>query len=230
MRTLWLTVTSCHELRAYRTESLLCVDRRHGTALSRYHLVVSALWRCLPAGCVRRSCWADSALLSVQPVHANGLCRKHWYRICQAWYVCTLYVRCAVTWLTLSLCVRMLLYWSCDLLRVHYWCRACYATCLLHVCYTKAAVSCPKCVRETLWLRVHYWCRACCATCLLRVCHTKAARSVCMNSVVRLLRAHPLAPCLPRVSWNEACIPISAALVCMILAAVRFAMNCAAGT
>ena len=92
----------------------------------------------------------------------------------------------------------------CGLLRVHYWCRACYATCLLHVCYTKAAVSCPKCVRETLWLRVHYWCRACCATCLLRVCHTKAARSVCMNYVARLLRVHPPAPCLPRVSWNEA--------------------------
>ena len=79
-------------------------------------------------------------------------------------------------------------------------------------------------------LRVNYWRRACFATCLLHVCITKAARSVCMNSVVRLLRVHPLAPCLPRVSWNEACIPISAALVCMILAAVRFAMNCAAGT
>jgi hypothetical protein len=105
----------------------------------------------------------------------------------------------------------------CDLLRVHYWCRACYATCLLHVCYTKAAVSCPKCVRETLWLRVHYWCRACCATCLLRVCHTKAARSVCMNYVARLLRVHPPAPCLPRVSCNEACIPTSTALVCMML-------------
>ena len=198
MRTLWLTVTSCHELRAYRTESLLCVDRRHGTALSRYHLVVSALWRCLPAGCVRRSCWADSALLSVQPVYANGLCRKHWYRICQALYVCTLYVRCAVTWLILSLCARMLLYWSC-------------------------------CARVTCFVYTR-WRRACFATCLLHVCITKAARSVCMNSVVRLLRVHPLAPCLPRVPWNEACIPISAALVCMILVAVRFAMNCAAGT